>query len=383
MKKVLLVLILLIAMAWAAVSFLKQAEPLPEGSQSAAILNKTPHFVGHASFTLEDTSRPTQANGKKFDGASSRILKTNIWYPSSKEQPTKISGKEHPLIIYSHGFSSDKTEGTHIAELLASHGYIVMAPDFPLTTMFAPGDGPAIQDVVNQPGDVSFLIDTMLQWNINQNHQFSNAINPGKIGVAGLSLGGLTSTLVAFHPAMADQRVQASISIAGPSVMFGPRFFQHRSTPFMMIAGTADSLVTYQSNAKDIRQRSPNTVLVSLDKGSHTGFAYRSGIMRFMKNPDAIGCYIVKKSVDDRADTWDGLLGGEKEGIIAVTKNDLCIQDPLPKAMNPLRQQLLTKLIVLEFFESIFNNNLQERQKASRYLYDTMPVELHDVTISY
>lgn len=383
MKKILLFLVLLIVIAWAAVSFLKQPEPLPEGSQSATILNQNHYFVGHTSLTLEDTSRPTQSNGKKFNGTSSRILKTNIWYPSSEEQPKKVSGKEHPLIIYNHGFSSDKTEGTHIAKLLASNGYIVMAADFPLTTMFAPGDGPAIQDVVNQPADVSFLIDTMLQWNISSNHQFSNAINPGKIGVAGLSLGGLTSTLVAFHPTMADQRVQASVSIAGPSVMFGPVFFQNRSIPFMMIAGTADSLVTYQSNAKDIRQRSPNTILVSLDKGSHTGFAYRSGIMRFMKNPDAIGCYIVKKSVDDRAATWDGLLGGEKEGIIPVTKNDLCIQDPLPKAMNPLRQQLLTKLIVLEFFESIFNADSQARQKASQYVQKTMPVELHDVSISY
>lgn len=60
---------------------------------------------------------------------------------------------------------------------LASHGYTVVAVDYPLTNFFAPGK-PKLSDVVNQPGDVSFLIDTMLKRNADASDVLHNTINP-------------------------------------------------------------------------------------------------------------------------------------------------------------------------------------------------------------
>ena len=54
----------------------------------------------------------------------------------------------------------------------------VVAVDYPLTTYFAPGK-PLITDVVNQPGDVSFLITEMLK-------RQDLMIDPKRIAVAGL-----------------------------------------------------------------------------------------------------------------------------------------------------------------------------------------------------
>ena len=41
----------------------------------------------------------------------------------------------------------------------------------------------------------------------------------------GLSLGGLTSTLLGFHPKWRDNRIGAVVSIAGPTAMLGEDFF--------------------------------------------------------------------------------------------------------------------------------------------------------------
>ena len=48
------------------------------------------------------------------------------------------------------------------ARWLSSHGYIVVAANFPLTYRYAPG-GPTVTDLANQPADVSFLIDAVLE----------------------------------------------------------------------------------------------------------------------------------------------------------------------------------------------------------------------------
>ena len=124
-------------------------------------------------------------------------------------------------------------------EELASHGYVVVAVNYPLTNMGAPG-GPNVKDVVNQPGDVSFLIDSLLEQSATSGHSLEGMVDADRIGVTGISLGGLTSTLAAFHPEWADDRIKASLSIAGPTALFTPEFFQHRDVPFLMLAGDID-----------------------------------------------------------------------------------------------------------------------------------------------
>jgi hypothetical protein len=123
---------------------------LPEGSESAARLAPGPHPVGNVELEWVDASRPTAANGD-YPGSSERSFPVALWYPEGARG-------EHPLAVYSHGFVSSRYGGTYLAEHLASHGYVVVSADYPLTHVRAPG-GPNARDVVHQPADVSFLID--------------------------------------------------------------------------------------------------------------------------------------------------------------------------------------------------------------------------------
>ena len=375
MKKVLLVLVVALALLLISGAVLvtgNQAAPFPDGSESAAWLQPGPYKVHSYEEAFIDNSRPTMANGD-YAGDSSRRLEGRVWHPSTTEAGPR------PLVVYSHGFTSSRDGGAYIAEHLASHGYIVVAVNYPLTTMFAPG-GPNVKDVVSQPGDVSFLIDTLLNQADTRGHILEGMIDPARIGVTGISLGGLTSTLVAFHPEWADPRVAASLSIAGPTALFTPAFFQHRQLPFLMLAGDIDALVPYPSNAAPIPEVVPGGELVTLASASHTGFAGPAASLRWMNNPDALGCYMVLQNVDAAdGDSWYDLLGTPEQGINYDYQNELCLMDPLPAAMNPLRQQMITLVTVLGFFESRFAEQPARRARAQRFLSDVMPAELAEV----
>ncbi|MEN8162249.1 MAG: hypothetical protein ABFS41_19415, partial [Myxococcota bacterium] len=132
------------------VAWLRAApEPPAEGSESARRLAAGPLAVGSSDHTLVDQTRATDANGD-FPGAPQRTLEATLWYPQGEPGP-------HPLLVYSHGFMSTRSENAPLAELMASHGYVVASVDYPLTNGQAPG-GPNVDDAVNQPGDVSFVI---------------------------------------------------------------------------------------------------------------------------------------------------------------------------------------------------------------------------------
>ncbi len=207
----------------------------PEGKDSLAWFTPGPHKVITDDFKAVDTSRKTQPNND-FPGSDVRVLKGKIWRPDDVKTPG-------PLLVYSHGFMSFHQEGLYLVRFLASHGYTVVAVNYPLTNFFAPGK-PLISDVVNQPGDVSFLITTILQRNADASDVLHNTIDEKKIAVAGVSLGGMTSTLVTFHRKVRDPRIAAAISIAGPAGMFTSGFFSSASTPFLMIAETFANVST-------------------------------------------------------------------------------------------------------------------------------------------
>jgi len=237
--RILGVLVLALAVFLAGAFFASAPQPPPAGSESARRLAMGPLPVASLDRTFVDRSRPTDANGD-FAGAPERTLEATLWYPDAEPGP-------HPLLVYSHGFMSMRSENVPLAELLASHGYVVVSVDYPLTNRRAPG-GPNVGDAVNQPADVSFVIDQVLGWGESE-RPFAGSIDDERIGVLGLSLGGLTTTLVSFHPRLRDPRIRAALSIAGPGALFDERFFASAELPFLMVAGTADAMVDYPTNA--------------------------------------------------------------------------------------------------------------------------------------
>jgi len=364
------------------VSFAQGLRPQgpPAESASAARLRAGPWEVGRRDLRLVDTSRPTPPNGD-FGGAPTRTLQTRVWFP--KDAPG-----DRPLVIYSHGFLSQRGEGGYLGEHLASHGYVFAAPEYPLSSWDARG-GPTVHDIGQQPGDARFVIDALLG-SVSEELDESSPplpvpIDRDRIGAVGLSLGGLTTTLVAFHPTLRDPRVRVAVSIAGPLFLFTPGFSATARVPFLTIASPEDSFVDYRTNAGVLAERDPAATVLTVTGASHAGFSdVADGFMRFLPNPDNLACWYLRRSVDLQHEAEDpfSALGGPEEGIVVPETLQMpCDREPEGRAMRPQRQHVITTLAVRAFVDAALAADADQRAAARDYLERGIARDLDEVEL--
>lgn len=355
---------------------------VPAGALSQEFYRRGPHHVSHQTISWVDTSRPTMPN-RDFKGRDSRELKGRIWFPADKE------GAPYPLVIYSHGYMSQYKEGEYILEFLASHGFVAVSVDFPLSNGSSPG-GAVISDITNQAGDISFLIDQMLARTKQPDNLLSGRVDGDRIAALGLSLGGLTTELAAFDPQRKDPRIRAAISMAGPSQFLTPEFFDGSAIPFMYIGGTADAIVPYAQNALPILKKYKNSMLVTLQSGSHVGFIDMAPrVFRWFHNPDKFGCAAVMralKAAQQASSTGKPLpnlgelIGGP--GVDAKASSPPCQNSEFVRSMSPARQHALVTLAIYSFLESQFSSSESTRQAMHEYLVSQLARENQDLTVS-
>ncbi len=357
---------------------LRSHEPPPD-TASYARLQPGPFEMASVDFSFVDESRTTMPNNE-YPGASSRTLGVTVWYPENAEGA-------RPLLIYSHGFTGHRREMLHVIEHLTRYGYVVAGLDFPLTTGAAPG-GPNPLDLARQPGDVRFVIDSVLEL-AREEAPLAGRIDPERIAVAGLSYGGLTTTLVAFHSTEGDPRIKAAISVAGPAQMFTSRYYANGGPPFLMIAGTYDALVPYEHNALTLLDDHEQAGLLTFDAGTHIGFVHIPNFFfRFLDNPDEAACSrsgeFGEDGVTSEGNGLDGNplegLGGLENGVDFDAWVLPCQGDvEFARAMRPQRQRLLTSLGVRAFLDSLFAEDAEDREASGRFLREVLPREMADV----
>src|SRR5262249_43922877 len=169
------------------------------------------YAVGTTQMTLVDATRPTMANGT-YPGASDRTLLTIIWYPADADGtdvPVAAAGKPFPLVVFNHALGSPPNQSVEYTSHLASHGYVVIAPAYPLMTLLAPG-GSIVADPPAQAGDASFLIDTSLGFSADQTNRFGGAIDGERIAATGHSGGGILTLVAAYDAGVRDPRIKAA-----------------------------------------------------------------------------------------------------------------------------------------------------------------------------
>ncbi|QHG17951.1 alpha/beta hydrolase [Nostoc sp. ATCC 53789] len=109
-----------------------------------------------------------------------------------------------PLIVFSHGLGSVRTDLRYLAEHLASHGYVVAALEHPgsnednINSALQGKTRPVKpQEFLNRPQDVSFVLDELEKLNQTANHPLQGKLATMNAMVVGYSFGGGTALALA------------------------------------------------------------------------------------------------------------------------------------------------------------------------------------------
>jgi len=243
----------------------------------SAAADKT-YAVGKRSYTFVDTTRPTAANGT-YAGAPTRTLPTLLLYPAKgdatgaavENAPAVRRRQRFPLVVFSHGFTASGPAYQGVLERIVRAGYVVALPTFPLSNGAAPGK-PTISDYVNQPGDVSFVLDRVLRIGRNA-RSLNQTISRTAIGAVGHSLGAITTLGVATNSCCLDRRIDAAVAWSGIQLSFaGGSFYSIRTPPLMLIHGSADRTVPFVGSSNAYDKAPAPKALVTLENGPHTPF---------------------------------------------------------------------------------------------------------------
>ena len=204
---------------------------------------RTDFGVGRRELTLVDPSRPTMADpARDLPATAERTLRTLVIYPSAAADGVDAPAApgRFPLVVFSHGLTATPEAYAGFFEPLVRDGYVVALPSFPLSS----GPGGTFADYVNQPGDVSFVIDRLTRLSDDRDGWLAGRLRTERVGVVGHSMGGLNSLALAYNQCCVDSRIDAAVSLAGGELAFpGGTWDDPPHTPVLLVHGGADGTV--------------------------------------------------------------------------------------------------------------------------------------------
>jgi dienelactone hydrolase len=217
--------------------------------------------VGVATVTAVDNAR------------GGRALPTEIWYPARVAgRDAQPLAKSFPLIMMAHGFCGSRLNYEYLTAHLASHGFVVAAPDFVGTTSAECEAGTDRSNFDDYPFDMSFVC-RMLHDKTGPLATYAKHVRGIPTGQVGHSLGGA----VVVVSAQIDPSFTATVGLApfaqAPDAVNLADLIPQRA--WMVMGGTADTLITLENLTPFFDALPAPAFLVSMTGGTHGGFSDR------------------------------------------------------------------------------------------------------------
>jgi dienelactone hydrolase len=281
-------LLLLAVVACSGVDGSSTAGSKPTTTTTQALPDRRPFPVGARSETLTDRSRRTPAvPAKMLEERPTRTIPLTVLYPTTGKglpldnpglqdgadgpppPPADTGGAvapgKFPLLVFAHGWNGSGTSLVGPAKAWAAAGYVVALPTFPVSKQGIADSS----DVIHQPGDVSFVIDTLLAAH-GDDRYLQGHIDADRIAVGGHSLGSVTA--FGFENSCCkDPRVKAIVAISGgPQPYSTGDYDKAFATPMLLVHGRKDPGVS-PGISQAVFDATPGTFsLLMLDQATHT-----------------------------------------------------------------------------------------------------------------
>ncbi len=186
----------------------------PDTGDTAPAVEPPPAWVA------PDARGPYEAGVETFEYVDPRgkAMVLEVWYPARPEEgaepepypllpitreayreaPADLRGAPYPLIAFSHGYSGIRYQSIFLTEVLAQHGFVVVAPDHPNNTLFDVDETMVGQVMAERPDDVRYAVDELLAMVDGGHERLGGMVDPeAGYGAMGHSFGAITSMILA------------------------------------------------------------------------------------------------------------------------------------------------------------------------------------------
>ncbi len=163
------------------------------------------------------------------------------------------SGAPYPVLFFSHGVSSNRFQSWDQCEHLASHGFIVVAPDHYGTALVTNTEEVVVffnplmvpTDLIDRPADVGFFYRELERMDADPDHFLHQGLDLSRFGILGHSWGGFTC--MAAAPEYTFVKALAALA----PIMTTP-FPEPFHKPFFLLQNDTDDIcdASLESNAR-------------------------------------------------------------------------------------------------------------------------------------
>jgi len=223
---------------------------------------------------------------------------------AARDAAPKPAAGGYPLAIISHGYPGNRFLLSHLAENLATKGYVVAAIDHADSTYN--DQGKFGSTLINRPLDQLFVLNEMDRLSKQSGHFLSGLVDASRTGLIGYSMGGygavitagagVTKEAVAYdsgvpagmlsvhlagsetHRKLRDERIKAVVAIAPWGMQRG--FWNGEglsaiTTPILYVAGSKDDVSGYEKGVRALYTGTVNAdrYLLTFENANHNAAA--------------------------------------------------------------------------------------------------------------
>lgn len=168
---------------------------------------------------------------------------------AARDAAPAASAASWPIVVFSHCFTCTRFSSFSLAERLASHGFVVAAPDHAGDTLFDATLGLNVATLETRAADVRFVLTALLAGDGGAEAlpaSLLGKIDGSRAGVFGHSFGSVTTGLVLQD----DDRFRAGVGIAAPfeNPLLAGVFMANIAEPVLLLVAREDNSIAEIGN---------------------------------------------------------------------------------------------------------------------------------------